>query len=908
MALGANTSKWYFVGDSSSLERATKRSEDSLDRLNRTGKSAFGGLASSAGALTGLLGVGGLAYGLKGLTDAALESEKAAARMRTQFEALGIDFEAHRQRVDDVIQAQSRLAALDDEDLSDSFTTILRVTGDVNRSLELNALAADIARGRQIELAAAGEIVAKVAGGNVGILSRYGISIEKGASATEALGELQRLFAGQAEAYGASNAGAADRAAVAWENAREALGEKLLPILAKVATFIADDLIPAVSSFAGTVDSIVDKLGGWKVAAGFILSGLLASRILGIVSALKAIPAAAATAAAASTGAGGLGALASFMRFALPAAAAAGAIAMRDQFSEKGPLGDVGNWVRENIFGEVKDYAPEDGRLASYRFKEAFKKDLENVDRGGGDFGFEGPARVLEAAGDDAGEETAKAFTLSLTAFLRVKFPTMANAALAPTWQDIARAAEAAGIDVGNAFVSGYASAVVNASTGTNQFANVGSYAVAPGQQLQGTIFPIAAGVSTSIIGTPGSGTHNQTDWQSRNAIDIAATPGTPVLAVEDGTIDHTGGADPARGTVETSSGKKLYGWSVTLNGVSGTQYFYTHLDKLAVSAGDTVKAGDVIGLVAAWKGGTAHVHFATSKGDPRNIGNRVKVDYVPPPPSTKTPGTSSPTSPGSTTTPRAKTSFPAIAGISDSLQGRFDAANQPEGEALQYDPKTKKWVAVKVGPDMKALKRLADHLRTKVLPGIQKRIDVLKKRIQALVKKKADSVLIQTLRNKLEALRSERDEIAGLWREIIDTWKDLKEAAEEDDDTGPEPTQAYDYSGPVGGQPGLPGHETPDPTPPDTTPDLRAELDQANRRAAASARAAQLSGAFVSSLGIGVDANGNATVTAPGGVTVNMSMAFPPSPEQAVLIGQAVAKAASGQGFQPSTAESLGV
>ena len=37
-------------------------------------------------------------------------------------------------------------------------------------------------------------------------------------------------------------------------------------------------------------------------------------------------------------------------------------------------------------------------------------------------------------------------------------------------------------------------------------------------------------------------------------------------------------------------------------------------------------------------------------------------------------------------------------------------------------------------------------------------------------------------------------------------------------------------------------------------------------RRAAASARAAQLSSAFVSSLGIGVDANGNATVTAPGG------------------------------------------
>ena len=87
----------------------------------------------------------------------------------------------------------------------------------------------------------------------------------------------------------------------------------------------------------------------------------------------------------------------------------------------------------------------------------------------------------------------------------------------------------------------------------------------------------------------------------------------------------------------------------------------------------------------------------------------------------------------------------------------------------------------------------------------------------------------------------------------------------------------------------------------------MRAQLDQANRRAAVNARAAQLANAAVSAIGFGFDAAGN-VVASTGGVTVNMSMAFPPSPEQAVLIGQAVAKAASGQAFQPSTAESLGV
>lgn len=931
MALGANTSKWYFVGDSSSLERATKRSEDSLDRLNRTGKSAFGGLASSAGALTGLLGVGGLAYGLKSLTDAALESEKAAARMRTQFEALGIDFETHRQRVDDVIQAQSRLAALDDEDLSDSFTTILRVTGDVNRSLELNALAADIARGRQIDLASAGEIVAKVAGGNVGILSRYGISIEKGATATEALGELQRLFAGQAEAYGNSNAGAADRAAVAWENAREALGEKLLPILAKVATFVSDDLIPAVSSFAGTVDSIVDKLGGWKVAAGFILSGLFASRILAIVEAMKALAVATAAAGTASTlAAGGTLAawakLGTFLRFGLAGAAAVGVIEMRK------PIGDFFDWMTrklEGILGWIPGYSVKKAEEAVQAVDLRSKELMPLVGQTAGGLFYTGwherfrlslrtgkmelrediagpLSEAGDQAGDQAGEDTAKAFSLSLTAFLRVKFPTMANAALAPTWEEIRKAAEAAGLQVGGAFVSGVGQAV---SGQPFPGSAPGTVTPAPGG-IPSLVFPLANGSSYTRGGGPAAHASGGrgSNWQSLNAVDIMVKAGTPVLAVEDGIVEKVSGRDPAQGTVTTASGAVTFGYSITIKS-KANRYFYTHLDDVVVQERQPVKAGQVIGLVAAWDRGGSHLHFAVERGNPETIYNAPGTSgfgtfpgagYTPPS-APSTPTTSTPSTSSAPPTPQPTTSFPAIAGISDRVRNQFDDANKQPGLELVYDPKTKKWVSVKVGPDMKALKRLADHLRTKVIPGIQKRINVLKKRISRLVQKKADKVLIQTLRNKLAALVAERDEIRDLWAEIIATWKDLKEAAEEDDDTGETPSEAEPADEPTA--------EPADTPTQDSTADMQARLDQANRRAAINARAAALNAAGLSSIGFSIDPAGQVTATAgSGGVTVNMSMAFPPSAEQAVQIGKAVAMAASGQGFQPSTAESLGV
>ncbi|MGH8833512.1 MAG: hypothetical protein ACRDWG_00695, partial [Actinomycetes bacterium] len=161
-----------------------------------------------------------------------------------------------RDRINDVVTAQAKMSGFDDEDLSDAFTNIVRVTGDVEKALTLNNLAMDIARGKQLDVAKAGELVGKVAGGNTGILARYGIVIEKGASASEALGTLQQKFAGQAERYGQSTAGALDRAQVAIENLGESVGMTLAPHIATLANAAAN-LLPKLELMA---TSISDKV------------------------------------------------------------------------------------------------------------------------------------------------------------------------------------------------------------------------------------------------------------------------------------------------------------------------------------------------------------------------------------------------------------------------------------------------------------------------------------------------------------------------------------------------------------------------------------------------------------------------------------------------------------------------
>lgn len=232
------------VGDTKDLERAFGRTGKQTTGLG----SKFSTLQKTVAVAAGASGLALMIKGLKSTVGAAQEAQVSQRKLETQLDALNISYQKHAKQIDDTLDAQARLSAFDDEQLADSFTNIVRVVGDVNKALELNALAADIARAQNIDLEAASKLVGKVAGGNVGILSRYGIVIEKGATATEALGVLQQKFAGQAEAYGSSAAGAQDKFRVATENLQEELGEGLLPALTKVlekgsefANFMADN-------------------------------------------------------------------------------------------------------------------------------------------------------------------------------------------------------------------------------------------------------------------------------------------------------------------------------------------------------------------------------------------------------------------------------------------------------------------------------------------------------------------------------------------------------------------------------------------------------------------------------------------------------------------------------------------
>ena len=80
--------------------------------------------------------------------------------------------------------------------------------------------------------------------------------------------------------------------------------------------------------------------------------------------------------------------------------------------------------------------------------------------------------------------------------------------------------------------------------------------------------------------------------------LDIAATKGTPIKVVADGT-----------GTFARYNGS--YGYLVKVNHGNGVETWYAHTSKMYVTVGQEVKAGDVIALVGSTGNSTGpHLHF----------------------------------------------------------------------------------------------------------------------------------------------------------------------------------------------------------------------------------------------------------------------------------------------------------
>ena len=237
-------------------------------------RAAFDGVANSKGGKAILSGVGmGAGISAFNLLEGAIRSAFGAIgdgiqkakdeqvgidRLTTSLEANVRGWDGNTASIEETIVAREKLAFSDGEQ-RDSLALLVPLTKAGTTALDLERTAMDLARLRKLDLAQASEIVSKVYGGNVSILTRYGIAVRKGSSATEALAQIQAAAAGQAEKFGDSAEGAAQGAQIALEDLQEEISVNFLPVVRDVSTWVRDEGVPAMR---GLVEAL-----GWAGAA-----------------------------------------------------------------------------------------------------------------------------------------------------------------------------------------------------------------------------------------------------------------------------------------------------------------------------------------------------------------------------------------------------------------------------------------------------------------------------------------------------------------------------------------------------------------------------------------------------------------------------------------------------------------
>lgn len=283
LALLADTSKF-----TSGLGKATKETQSFTGKMKAN--------AAKIGKAFGLAGIAIAGMAAKLAIDgvkAAIADEKAQVKLATTLKNTTKASNGQIKSVEKYIDKLQRATGVADDKLRPSLEKLLVATGKVGKAQKLQALAMDIAAGTGKDLDTVSLSLAKAYGGNLGALTRMGITLDdsiiKNKDFKKAQEELNRLFGGQSAAAAETMEGKFKRFNIVMDEAKESIGEALMPALTemvdylnsekgqRVVTKFAKAFADAMKAVAKVLPGILDKITSLvsKVSKQGLMAGLL---------------------------------------------------------------------------------------------------------------------------------------------------------------------------------------------------------------------------------------------------------------------------------------------------------------------------------------------------------------------------------------------------------------------------------------------------------------------------------------------------------------------------------------------------------------------------------------------------------------------------------------------------------
>lgn len=260
MAVGAVVARiltqYSDKGTKAAIKDINKMEKQFKDFSNKAIK-AFGVAAAAVGAFAVKVGYDAV--------KAAMEDQKSQALLATALRnTVGATDEAIAATEAYISKTQLAFGVVDDQ-LRPALGKLAAATGDLGDAQGLLNVALDISAAKNIDLETAAGLLGKAYNGNLTSLKKLFPQISattiKSKDFAAALAEVNKEVGGAAAARANTFAGQIERIKIAFGEASETLGYKLLPLVTQFADLVIQKVIPAVQAWV--------EENGDKIAAGF---------------------------------------------------------------------------------------------------------------------------------------------------------------------------------------------------------------------------------------------------------------------------------------------------------------------------------------------------------------------------------------------------------------------------------------------------------------------------------------------------------------------------------------------------------------------------------------------------------------------------------------------------------------
>ena len=263
MASDSRTLKLSILADVDDLKKklgdadsAVSQNSSKMSEFGKKAAAAFAIAAAAAAAYAVKLGVDGV--------KAAIEDEAAQLRLASALRAATGATDAQIRATEDYISKTSLATGVADDELRPALQRLALSTKDTGQAQELLALALDVSKGSGKDLETVANALGKAQDGNTTSLGRLGLGLSKAELATLSFEQLQTklsdLFGGAAARNAETFQGRIEVLKNGFNEAKEAVGTALLPIIEKLIEFVIEYGVPIINKFKDAFDVVKDAI------------------------------------------------------------------------------------------------------------------------------------------------------------------------------------------------------------------------------------------------------------------------------------------------------------------------------------------------------------------------------------------------------------------------------------------------------------------------------------------------------------------------------------------------------------------------------------------------------------------------------------------------------------------------